>query len=44
MSPPDYILTFCIFRGGCPYYVKYMYVFKKQYGLYKKILKLLHIT
>ncbi len=44
MSPPDYIVSRCILRGGCPYYVMYMYVFTKQYGLHEKILKLLHIT
>lgn len=31
-------------QGACPCYVMYMYVFIKQYGLDKKILKLLHIT
>lgn len=44
MSPPDYIVSCCILRGGCPCYVMYMYVFTKQYGLHEKILKLLHIT
>lgn len=44
MNPPDYIVSCCILRGGCPCYVMYMYVFTKQYGLDKKILKLLHIT